>query len=119
MPERRSPESQMSESQFREYVVTRLDDGNQRFFKLHSAIEDLSKALGENTRLTMEQREDTADLVRILKFGSWGARLVKAGIEGTSKTIKVLWPIVAVIAAVLALYHDGKISWRDIWEALK
>jgi hypothetical protein len=109
----------MSEPQFREYIVTRLDDGDQRFFKVCSALEDLSTALGENTRLTIEQRDDTADLVRILKFGSWGARIVKNGIEGTSKAIKVLWPIVAVIAAVLALYHDGKISWRDILEALK
>ena len=117
--ERRSPGSQMSDPQFREFTLSSLKEGRERFDLISDSIEKLTAKVDENTAITKQNADDLADMLRVWRFGKQGASIIKQGTEGGSKLIKVLMPWVFIVGLGLALYHGDKISIRQILEWMK
>jgi hypothetical protein len=147
---RKNPRSTMSADQFQEFTMQSLEEGKKQFSAIDSRLdtmaghmETMSKALIENTELTKQTAvlaqktaEDTADLVKISKFGKkvsiwgrltaaivagwgrWAAAFVAGCVQWASRLSKLLAPIMIVIAIATAIYHGDKITWKTIFEVI-
>ena len=116
----------MSLGQLQDFTIASLQEGRDQFTEIHASIKNLSDLMEENTKITREtaatckqQGEDTADLVRIYKFGKSGASIIKASAEGGSNLIRILIPWALLAGVVLAWWHGDRISIKDILEAMK
>jgi hypothetical protein len=144
---RKNQRSHMTDDQFRDFTMDSLEEGRKQFAEIKSDVtamsghvktltghmETMAAALAENTDLTRKTAvlaettavlakttaADTADLVSLSKITKGTTRAVKDGVIGTSKTIKVLWPIFIVIGIVAAWWHGEPIHIKDIIEAIK
>jgi hypothetical protein len=130
---RKNTRSGMSDDQFRKFTMESLDEGKKQFQAIEGRLgemaghmETMATALTENTDLTRKTAAlakttaaDTADLVSLSKITKGTTRAVRDGVIGTSKTIKVLWPIFVVIGIVAAWWHGEPIHIKDIIEAMK
>lgn len=127
------PRSQMTDYQFKQYTVKRMDEGEKQFKAIEARLgvmaghlEKMSVAMVENTALTQKAVDlseatarDTAGLVAIEKFGKSAADVVKTSARGMNWTSKLLFRVLIIVSIGAAIWHGKWPDWKQILEALK
>jgi transcriptional regulator with GAF, ATPase, and Fis domain len=97
----------MTDDQFREYILARLDAGQKTMGMLQTAIE-------ENTRITQQNNEQTASIVSIMSFSEKSATRVVKFARFISLASKILLPPVVLYGAIKGIAAGHFPSLKDL-----
>lgn len=133
--DRRRTGGQLTDAQFREFILISFEEGDKRFLDLHKKIDtyfgNMSDAIGENTIVTRQAadlaakavtiaektQKDTEGLVKFYQFGEKTVDAVSTGTKRASRASRLLLPIIVMITVIGMVWHGEPLRWKDVLEA--
>jgi len=103
--DRRVSVQNMSEPQYREFMMQQLEAGRATMLALQAAVEETRGMIAENTRITQQNVDQTAAVVSIITLSETSARrIVKIG-RFVSMAARIILPIVMLYGTVVGISH--------------